>query len=267
MANYEISMAAGIMPEATPEQLIEAAANAEFDYGGMWIEKDLWDSAQLPKLRKKLSDTGLKLLDCEVAWLQEGEIDPWLLELVDITAELGAPNLLCVSSDPEADGTAEKLQQMADRAKGTGVRINLEYALFTEVKSLGAAMVIMRGIDSDNKGILCDTLHFYRTGTQPSDLSDVPRELFGYAQLCDAGPQFFKDADDTDGVIEEAVDMRRPMGEGQLDIAGMVGALPGNLPYSIEERSKPLRDDFPDLNARARECARTTRAWFAKHHG
>jgi hypothetical protein len=31
---------------------------------------------------------------------------------------------------------------------------------------------------------------------------------------------------------------------------------------AIEERSAALRDAFPDLNERARECARTSRAWL-----
>ena len=35
-----ISLAAGIMPEATPAQLIEAAAASDFDFGGMWAERE-----------------------------------------------------------------------------------------------------------------------------------------------------------------------------------------------------------------------------------
>jgi hypothetical protein len=42
----------------------------------------------------------------------------------------------------------------------------------------------------------------------------------------------------------------------------MVDALPDHLPMAIEERSAALRDAFPDLVERARECARTSRAWL-----
>jgi hypothetical protein len=42
----------------------------------------------------------------------------------------------------------------------------------------------------------------------------------------------------------------------------MVDTLPATLPMAIEERSAALRDNFPDLIERARECARTSRAWL-----
>jgi hypothetical protein len=45
----------------------------------------------------------------------------------------------------------------------------------------------------------------------------------------------------------------------------MVEALPEGLPVAIEERSATLRDAFPDLNERAREVARTSRAWLEAH--
>lgn len=35
---HPIAMASGIMPEATHVQLVEAAAHAGFDLGGMWME-------------------------------------------------------------------------------------------------------------------------------------------------------------------------------------------------------------------------------------
>jgi len=43
--NHPIAMASGIMPEATPVQLVEAAAQAGFDFGGMWIEPGQWTDA------------------------------------------------------------------------------------------------------------------------------------------------------------------------------------------------------------------------------
>jgi len=53
-----------------------------------------------------------------------------------------------------------------------------------------------------------------------------------------------------------------PLGQGGLPLAAMVDALPDTLPLAIEERSAGLREAFPDLNERAREVARTSRAWL-----
>ena len=54
-----------------------------------------------------------------------------------------------------------------------------------------------------------------------------------------------------------------PLGQGGLPLAAMVDALPACLPMAVEERSAALRENFPDLKERARECARTSRAWLA----
>ena len=261
---HPISMAAGIMPEASPAQLVEAAVAGGFDFGGMWVEKDTWTAATTRAIKAQLRDAGLALLDVEVAWIMPGPPDPWLTELVEIAAELGAPNLLCVSSDPDAGATSAKLQVMVDRAAGTGVRVDLEFGLFTQVKSIEAAVAIVGQLDGEAKGLLCDTLHWARSGGTAEAIRALPREWLGYAQLCDA-PADGPDLADMNAIIDDAINRRVAMGQGGLPIAAMVDALPAGLPVAIEERSEILRDGFPDLNSRAREVARTSRAWLDAH--
>lgn len=261
---HPISMAAGIMPEASPAQLIEVAVAGGFDFGGMWVEKETWTAATTRAVKSQVNNAGLALLDVEVAWIMPGPPDPWLLELVDIAAELGAANLLCVSSDPDAAATTAKLQAMVERATGTGVRVNLEFGLFTQVKSIAAAAAIVGAIDGTAKGLLCDTLHWARTGGTADAIRALPREWLGYAQLCDA-PADGPDLSDMSAIIDDAINRRVAMGQGGLPIAAMVDALPAGLPVAIEERSATLRNAFPDLNVRAREVARTSRAWLAAH--
>ena len=257
-------MAAGIMPEASPEQLVESAVAAQFDFGGMWVERDEWTPAKTREIRKLLSNAELRLLDVEVAWIMPGPPDPWLEQLVDIAAELGAPNLLCVSSDPDPSATIAKLQRMIDRSAGTNVRINLEFGLFTEVKSISAARSIVDQLDGPYKGLLCDTLHWARSGGTAEEIGDLPSEWLGYAQLCDA-PAEGPDTNDMDAIIDDAINRRMAMGAGGLPLGAMVDALPPDLPVAIEERSEPLRENFPDLKERAREVARTSRDWLARH--
>ena len=261
---HPVSMAAGIMPEATPAQLVEAAVSGGFDLGGMWVEKDTWTPATTRAIKAQLRDAGLALLDVEVAWIMPGPPDPWLMALVDIAAELGAPNLLCVSSDPDPTATTAKLQTMVDRAKGSGVRVNLEFGLFTQVKSIEAAAAIVGQLGGEAKGLLCDTLHWARSGGTAEAIRALPREWLGYAQLCDA-PAAGPDLSDMNAIIDDAINRRVAMGQGGLPIAAMVDALPAGLPVAIEERSAILRDGFPDLNSRAREVARTSRAWLDAH--
>ncbi len=259
-----ISFAAGIAPEATPAQLVECAAQAEFDYGGMWVEKDDWTPATTRAIRKHLTDADVRLLDLEVLWIMPGPPDPWLEEMVDIAAELGAANVLCVSSDPDPAGTAAKLQRLVERAAGTSVCINLEFALFTEVRSLDAAMAIMEQVEGGPKGILFDTLHWSRTGTTTQDIANVPLDWINYAQLCDA-PAQAPDLSDPNQIIDDAINRRCALGDGGLDAAGMKAALPAGIAFAIEERSQVLRDAYPDPIDRAKQVAKTTRAWLATH--
>ena len=264
MARHPISLAAGIMPEATPGELVEAAVCAGFDYGGMWVDRESWSASTTREVKAHLRDAGLRLLDVEVAWIMPGALDPWLSELVDIAAELGAANLLCVSSDPDAAATTAKLQMLIDRAAGTGVRINLEFGLFTEVKTIAAASAIVAALDGANKGLLCDTLHWARSGGTAEAIRALPGEWLGYAQLCDA-PAAGPDPNDRQAIIDDAINRRVALGLGGLPLAEMVDALPDRLPVAIEERSAILRERFPDLGDRAREVARTSRAWLQQH--
>lgn len=261
MTGRLISLAAGIMPEATPAQLIEAAASSDFDFGGMWAERETWTPATTRAIRQQSRDAGVPLLDLEVAWIMPGAPDPWLAELVDIAAELGARNLLCISSDPDIAATTAKFQALVDRAKGTGVRVNLEFGIFTEVKTVHMARAILESVEGEAKALLVDTLHWARSGGTAEDLAAIPRAWLSYCQPCDA-PAKGPDVSNFDAIIDDAINRRMPLGHGGLPLATMVDALPDHLPMAVEERSAALREAFPDLNERAREVARTSRAWL-----
>lgn len=261
MARRLISLAAGIVPEATPAQLIECAAASDFDFGGMWVERETWTPATTRAIRQQARDAGVELLDCEVAWIMPGAPDPWLAELVDIAAELGARNLLVVSSDPDMAATAAKFQALVTAAEGTGVRVNLEFGIFTEVKTIHTARAILEQVEGEAKALLVDTLHWARSDGTAEDLAALPREWLSYCQPCDA-PAHGPDTADFDAIIDDAINRRMPLGQGGLPLAAMVDALPGDLPMAIEERSAALRDAYPDLVERSRACARTSRAWL-----
>lgn len=257
----QLSLAAGVLPEATPAQLVEAAAFGGFDMGGMWAERETWTPATTRAVRRQCGEAGVKLLDLEVAWIMPGAPDPWLTELVEIAAELGAANLLCVSSDPDMAATVAKFQAMVDRAQGTGVRVNLEFGLFTEVKTIHAARAVLEPVEGAAKAMLVDTLHWSRSGGTAEDLAAIPREWLSYCQPCDA-PADPPDLADFNAIIDDAINRRVALGAGGLAIGAMLDALPADLPLAVEERSASLRDAFPDLNQRAAEVARTSRAWL-----
>ena len=183
--------------------------------------------------------------------------------MIDAGAAIGARNVLVVSSDPDPAATASKLARLAAHAAEREMRVSLEFALFTEVRSIAAACAILDSTGRDDVGLLIDPLHLARTGGTPDEVRAVPPHRLAYAQFCDA-PANGPAADDIDGIIHEALDLRLDVGKGALPLGGLLDAMPDELPLSIELRSMALRDACPDAIDRARMLLSATRAGLAR---
>ncbi len=257
-----IALASGVLPEFGPLAIIEAARTAKFDMVGLWVELADWTAATMRDVRAALAATGLPLIDVEVVWIKpDSSLDDHKRTL-DIGAELGAKNLLCVSSDPDMAATAAKLGALCRHAEASGVRVALEFGIFTAVKSLAQARAIIDMVNHPLAAILIDPIHVDRSGTTVADIAALPPHLLPYAQFCDA-PAERPDPADFNAVITDAIDLRRQCGEGGLPLAALFAALPPGIPLSIELRSKALREAFPDAGARAKAVADATRKWLA----
>ena len=258
---HPLALASGVMPEATPVQLVEAAARAGFDFGGMWMEPAQWTTATTRDVAAALRATGVRLLDIEVVWIKPGAPDPDHLRMVDVGAELGARNVLCVSSDPDSNSTRDKLGMLIERGTRNGIRVNLEFGLFTQVKTIHQARALLSQVDGPAAGLLVDALHWQRSGGTLADIAAIPERWLSYIQLCDA-PLPGADPADAAAILEEAIDGRVALGEGRLPLREIIERLPDGLPIGVEERSKTLRDAYPDLNERARAVLRTSKAFL-----
>lgn len=257
-----ISLASGVVPEFGAVGTIRAAQFGGFDQVGLWVDPATWTDTQTREARAALADTGLPLLDVEVIWIQPGSDMGLHKKVIDVGAELGAQNVLCVSSEPDMGATAARLHELCVHADGSGMRVALEFGIFTEVKSLAMALGVLDQVGHPLRALLIDPIHVDRSLTPPADLAKVPRELLPYAQFCDA-PAKRPDPADFAAIIEDAIDLREQCGKGALPLAEMYTGLPAGIPLSIELRSKALRDGFPDPGERARAVAEATRRWLA----
>lgn len=257
-----ISLAAGVLPDHDPVTVARAAAAAGYDATGVWIDRDTWTPATTRELQAVLRGEGLPALDVEVVWLTPGPDDDDHLRAVDIGRQLGAANLLVVSSDPDHAATAAKLRRLCEHGEGA-IRIALEFALFTQVHTIAQAASILHAVDHPAAAMLVDPLHLARSGGTPEDVAGVPGGWLPYAQFCDAGPLAF-DVADRAAIVAEAVDRRVHVGEGVLPLLALAQALPRDLPLSIELRSRALREDHPVPLDRARAVLAATRRFFAE---
>lgn len=245
-----IALASGVLPELGPVETIRAAAAGGFTEVGLWVEPESWTDATTLAVRAALAETGLGAIDVEVIWLKPGPLDPAHLRILDIGVAVGAANALVVSSDPDVAGTVAKLRALCAHVAGRGLRVALEFGLFTEVKTIAAASAILRDVDHPAAALLIDALHLARSGGSAADVAALPRAWLSYAQLCDA-PIPGADPADPAAILEEAVFGRLQTGAGGLDLAALLTALPADLPLSIELRSRALYEGWPDPAARA----------------
>lgn len=255
MSSRLLSLAAGVCPETGPADFVAACAAAGWDACGIWFDPDTWTDAVATDVRHRLDDTGLVALDMEPIFVtRDGDHGD---RMVDAAAQVGARNLLVVSRGVDDRRFAERFGELCDLAAPHGIGCSIEFLAFMSVSSLPQSLAILDSVDRPNGDVLVDALHLVRTGATPADVAAIHPDRVAYAQLCDGPAAPPADA------YADALDGRMTLGAGEFPVRELIDALPASTPISMEIRSKPLRDGFPDPTARARHVLATTTAWFS----
>ena len=245
-----LSLAAGVIPELIkdPARFVEVTAVAGWKATGVWFDQESWSSTTSREVKRRIDDNGLEAVDMEVIRLGRS-IDTGEA-LIEAACEVGAKNILVVSSLHSSEETAEQLSHLCSLAKAGDITICLEFMKFTSVKSLSDALEVVKLVDAPNVGILLDLLHVVRSGTTFKEIQACDPKLFPYAQWCDgtAQPVGLSDSE----LIIDALDDRLIPAQGKLDALKFESLFDTDVPFSIEVRSKHLREKFPDYEERAR---------------
>ena len=102
---------------------------------------------------------------------------------------------------------------------------------WTHLPTLASAQKLISASGQRNVGILVDAIHFWRAGESLEALSALAPEQLNYMQLCDAPARI---PTNTQELIYQARSARRVPGEGELDLHGLLAALPPTIPVSLE---------------------------------
>jgi len=181
----------------------------------------------LPLLRQ----TGLKVWDVEIIRINERIRAEDHLPLMEAASLLGARRIkaVCDCSDPAL--SAALLARLAELAAPFGLTVDLEYMVFSGVKSLRAALAIVEAAAQPNLQVLVDALHWIRAGDTAADIRAAPPGRIGYVQLCD-GPA--RGPAGREALIAEARTNRLPPGDGEFPLRALLEAMPPSCPISIE---------------------------------
>jgi sugar phosphate isomerase/epimerase len=253
-----------------PPEATYIAAHAGYDLIGYRIismgltNEPVYDLANnkvmLHETKKALADTGLTVLDIELARIADDIDVKSYLPNLETAAELGAHHVIASIWTSHLNYAKDCLAELCDLAQEFGLTINLEFVTFASVATLQQALEICSGVNRNNCGILIDTLHFHRSRVQPEELDAVPREWLHFAHVCDAPKEI---PTTVAGLIHTAREERLDPGEGAIDLAAIMNRLP-EIPYSIEipnvERVQEL-----GYAEHARLCLENTKKYFSSH--
>lgn len=238
--HHEFSLAYLSAFGIAPPDMITIAWRAGFDYVGLRLNPVTTSEPVFPlatdrrlmlETRQRLNDTGMRVLDVELFRLTEAFDAAECGALLDASVELNAKHVIAQAADTDTTRASDHLGQLCDAALSRGLTVDLEFVTWTQTPDMKRAADIIQRTGHPGAGLLIDTLHFSRSHCSVAELAALPREWFRYAQVCDAPARA---PDSVDGLIHAARNDRLFPGEGDLDLSGILGALPTEIPYSLE---------------------------------
>ena len=256
------------MIDASPRELVEAAAAGGFDMVGLRVVPPQpanrlmpgFDDPRLLRDLKSLSeDTGVAVGMIEAIWLAP-DTDPKKIEpALAIGAELGAQFALICGDDPDEARTIDNLGRVARDAQSHGLEIAFEFMSTVVVRGLDQARRIARATAQPNVRLLVDALHLSRTGADLRALTPLDSSIVSYVHLCDGAAAI----PPADGLRDEARTGRFYPGEGELPLDNFLAAMPDDARIGIEAPCRAYAH-LPPIE-RGRIAGRVTRAWMERY--
>ena len=136
-----------------------------------------------------------------------------------------------VGDDPDRTRLIDNYGVFLAQAAEFDLSGDLEFMPWTAVKTATEGLEIVNAVNSSNAGLLVDALHWDRSDRSIDVLKHIPDSLVNYIQLCDARRLVNPT---TDQLLHTARSGRLLPGRGDIDLTGMIAALPKGKVYSVE---------------------------------
>ncbi len=222
-----------------PVDFVETVAKLDCRYLGIALEPisrfeayPLWSLRNDPQLRRDMIaamrhlDVAVSIGEGFLAW-PDKDIRATAPDM-DLLCELGAPCVNLVSIDSDKARAFDQCAAFADMASARGLTATVEFMPGMLIGNLAVATEAVRHVGRANFGMLVDSMHFFRSGSDLAQLATLERSAIGYVQLCDV-PQ-----NGQGSYGDEARFERRCPGKGELPLRAFLGALPADALIGLE---------------------------------
>jgi len=253
------SLAALTALELPPGELIEVASVCGYDHVGIRLPPATPGGLAYPLMENenslretigRLDATGITVADLEVvAFRPETDIETFSAFL-STGERLGARHILVAAYDPDLGRFAHRFAGFCEAAQQHGLTVDLEFMPWTFVPDLVTANKIISEVRQPNAGVLVDALHFHRSNSAIDELAGVSDRQLHYWQLCDAPAE--RPAT-TEAMMIAARAERMFPGEGGIDLAPLIRAMPPDITVSIEVPTAELAKSM-DATTRAKRA-------------
>lgn len=236
----EYSLSFLTVADVTPVEAVKIAAKCGYAAVGLRLlpaapnEVDypiLIDTKLINETRAVLNDTGVRIADVEIVRITSDFEPNKYLQFLNTAKELGARHILVAGNDSEQSRQIHQFAQFCELSKQFGLSCDLEFMPWTNVKNLAQAEYIVNQSGQENAAILIDALHFDRSDSTLEQIKALDPKQLNYVQLCDG----FAEYDPSDeGLIKIARSNRLVPGQGEIDLVGLIRALPKEIMLAAE---------------------------------
>ena len=271
--SYKYSLAHLTVLGCAPPEMIYIASMAGYDHVsirpilmGVAGERNYALAEQpemLEQTKRAIAETGVTVHDIELARVHD-EIDIKTYEpAMAVGKDLGAKCIISSVWTTDKDYYTRTFADLCDLAAKYDLIVGLEFLPFGGLKTLAEAKELLAAVNRPNSTHMIDTLHFDRSRVNLEELDGIPKEQLRFAHICD-GPAERPAMDDRDALIHTARDARFYVGEGGIDIAGIIGKLPEDITLSVELPHLKRVAEY-GYAEHARRCLKTAKEYFVKH--
>lgn len=248
-------ISANTLRHADLDSRLAAAAGAGF--AGIGLRLDDYRAARASGLSDarivgKIEESGLVVTELETTWdwvsANDGSfVDDEQAELLRVSDLLRCRQINLPSFFAHPLGAIVKsFGRLCDRVSDSNLLIGLEFLPYGQISHLTFAWQVVADADRDNGGVLLDTWHYFRSGSQHEQLAAIPVEKIVAIQLNDVGRNAHADLRD------EARHHRLLPGEGAGDLHGFLHTLDNSNysgPIAVEVFSDALDEQSADQTA------------------